>query len=183
MSDSYGEFDQDGPNPADLLSASIYSELRVLAVNHLRHEPTGQTLQATALVHEAYLRLNASYYAKDVSKRQFFAAAALAMRRILIDNARRKKSLKRGDDWQRIAMEEAFARSSSANVSDIQALTEVLEEFAVLHPRQAELVNLRYFTGRTEVEAAEILGISRETASRDWRYARAWLLNRLDAFE
>jgi RNA polymerase sigma factor (TIGR02999 family) len=142
----------------------------------LRKESPGQTLQATALVHEAYLRLVGSENQNWTSRGHFFAAAAEAMRRILIDNARRKKSLKRGGGRQRIDLDEAVvANDDKTSLDDLVALDEALEKLSKKDKAKADLVKLRYFAGLTSEQAAEVLGISPSTADRYWAYARSWL--------
>jgi len=168
---------------SDLLPL-VYQELRRLAAQRLAREQPGQTLQATALVHEAYLRLvgtggGASALRWD-GRAHFFAAAAEAMRRILIDNARRKKRVKHGGDRDRQdldALEPADLAEISTGVAgdDLLALDEALERFAKIDPAKAELVKLRYFAGLTLEEAGRMLGISPATADRHWAFARAWL--------
>jgi RNA polymerase sigma factor (TIGR02999 family) len=156
----------------------VYDELRRLAAVQLAREPGGQTLQATALVHEAYVRLAGAGSGKDWDHRgHFFAAAAEAMRRILIDNARRKKRPKHGGDRRRVSREVA-APGPGMSAEELLDLDEALEKFAKEEPAKAELVKLvklRFFAGRTIPEAAEVLGISRATAERHWTYARTWL--------
>ncbi len=157
----------------------LYDELRRLAAQKLANERPGQTLQATALVHEAYLRLVDAEKTQQWSSRgHFFAAAAEAMRRILVDNARRKQSVKHGGDWARIEVEdvESVAGPKSDN---LLALDEALTKLAAEEPAKADLVNLRYFAGLSLEEAADVLGISRTTASRHWTYARVWLFSEL----
>jgi RNA polymerase sigma factor (TIGR02999 family) len=161
------------PAAARELLPLVYEELRKLAAQRLTEERPGQTLQATALVHEAYLRL------VDTDNRQqwngrghFFAAAAEAMRRILIDHARRRKAQKRGHGWQR---QEADAVAAPEPDDDLLALDEALRKLAAIEPAKAKLVELRYFAGLTSEQAAEVLGISPTTADRHWAYARAWL--------
>ncbi len=150
----------------------VYDELRRLAAAQLAHEKPGQTLDATALVHEAYLRLVGDQQFEN--RRHFFAAAAEAMRRILVENARRKHSLKRGGDRQRVDLDiEQLSMSSEASRS--LALDEALDRLEARDPPKAQLVKLRYFAGMTIEEAAETLGISVTTANRWWTYARAWL--------
>jgi len=172
--------EQGDPLAASQLLPLVYDELRQLAAQKLAHEPPGQTLQPTALVHEAYLRLMAS---RDASapgaqhwdnRGHFFAAAAEAMRRILIDQARRKQSLKQGGGLQRQPLEhvEIAAPEPSA---DLLALDEALARFEKVDPLKARLVKLRYFAGLTIPQAAKALGISSTTADRYWAYARAWL--------
>jgi RNA polymerase sigma factor (TIGR02999 family) len=167
--------EQGDPHAAELLLPLVYDELRKLAAQQLAAENPGQTLQATALVHEAYLRL------VDVEKAQhwnsrghFFAAAAEAMRRILIGNARRKHALKRGGQAKRVDLDaiELVDRPAS---DKLLALEDALIRLADKDPVKGELVKLRYFAGLTTQEAAAVLGISTATADRYWAYARAWL--------
>jgi RNA polymerase sigma factor (TIGR02999 family) len=154
----------------------VYEELRKLAAQKLRQENAGQTLQATALVHEAYLRLvDVERPPQWNGRGHFFAAAAEAMRRILVENARRKRNLKAGGDRQRVELAEAeLAIPGGANL-DLLALDEALEKLRLRDSRQADLVNLRFFAGLTNDEAAAVLGISPSTADSDWAYARCWL--------
>jgi RNA polymerase sigma factor (TIGR02999 family) len=161
----------------------VYGELRRLAAQRLAQEKPGQTLQATALVHEAYLRLvvPASASSGDETskahwhnRRHFFAAAAEAMRRILVENARRKRRQKRGGAWQRIALDEEVLAAPERD-ERLLALDEALERFAALEQEKAELLKLRFFAGMSLDTAAALLGISPSTADRWWAYARAWL--------
>jgi RNA polymerase sigma factor (TIGR02999 family) len=146
----------------------------------MRQENPGQTLQATALVHEAYLRLVDVEKAQQWNSRgHFFGAAAEAMRRILVENARRKGRQKRGGDWQRHDIQLIEATPDNAD-SDILAIDEALTQLTRDHPEHAELVRLRYFAGLTVDEAAVVLGVSSATADRRWRYARAWLARRVN---
>ncbi len=157
----------------------VYDELRSLAAAKLSQEQPGQTLQATALVHEAYLRLLGSN--GDVqwdNRAHFFGAAAEAIRRILVEQARRKSRQKHGGGFQRHDCELAGLADSAPSV-DVFALDEALNDFAVIEPIKCELVKLRYFSGLTLDEAANTLGISSATADRYWKYARAWLAKRL----
>jgi len=158
---------------ADRLLPLVYEELRRLAARKMAHEVPGQTLQPTALVHEAWLRLTGNADRKWNDRTHFFAAAAEAMRRILVDNARRKRTQRHGGGQQRVELEDADA----AIVGDDQllAVNEALDKFAALDPQKAELVKLRYFVGLTIEQAAEVLGISERTAKRYWTFARAWL--------
>ena len=157
----------------------VYDELRQLAARRLAQERPGQTLDATGLVHEAYLRLVDDDQARQWNSRgHFFAAAAEAMRRILIEQARRKGRLKRGGGRRRL--EVAAHEPAVAGLDfDVLAVDEALSELAREHPEKAELVKLRYFAGLTLPEAASALGFSAATADRHWRYARAWLARRL----
>ena len=163
---------------ADRLLPLVYDQLRLLAKQKLRHEPSGQTLQGTALVHEAYVKLvgGNGHQQHWQNRRHFFAAAAEAMRRILVDSARRKSSLKRGGDRDRLPLEDVAERTQVAQ-DDVLAIHEALDRFAIEEPDKAELVKLRYFAGLTLPEIAELMGISRATASRHWTYAKAWLFD------
>jgi RNA polymerase sigma factor (TIGR02999 family) len=166
--------EQGDPRAAEQLLPLVYEELRKLAAQKLAQEKPGQTLQATALVHEAYLRL------VDVEKAQhwnsrghFFAAAAESMRRILVEHARHKKSAKGGGKLQRIELHEHLVAPSEE--VDLIALDEALDKLAKLDVRKAELVKLRFFAGLTLREAADALGIAESTADADWAYAKSWL--------
>lgn len=169
-------------NAANELLPLIYDQLRALASKKMHHEPAGQTLQGTALVHEAYIKLvggNGQANGQQwQNRRHFFAAASEAMRRILVDNARRKRSAKHGGDRERVLLEDVAARRG-ASQDDVLAISEALEKFALEEPEKAELVKLRYFGGLTLPEIAEVLGISRATASRHWAYAKAWLFDEI----
>jgi len=159
---------------ADKLLPLVYEELRILAAQKMAQEKPGQTLQATALVHEAYIRLVGSEAQDWKGRRHFFKAAAEAMRRILVENARRKKSRKRGGDRQRIELTEAnLAIESPSNA--LLALDEALNRLSAEEPSIADLVKLRYFGGLTIDQVAKIQGISRRTAVDHWAYARSWL--------
>jgi RNA polymerase sigma factor (TIGR02999 family) len=165
--------DQGDPRVAEQLLPLVYEELRKLAAQKLAQEKPGQTLQATALVHEAYLRL----VVHDDSRRwndrgHFFAAAAQAMRRILVENARRKRAKKRGDGLARQPLDELAA---SGPDEELLALDEALKKLTESDPTKARLVELRYFAGLTGEQAAKVLGISTATADRHWAYAKAWL--------
>jgi RNA polymerase sigma factor (TIGR02999 family) len=164
---------------ADRLLPLVYEELRRLAAARLAREWPGHTLQATALVHEAYLRLvDAGTEPAWENRRHFFAAAAEAMRRILIDHARRKQRTKRGGGRRRVDLE-SLDVVAAAPGEDLLALDEALRCLAREAPRKAELVQLRFFAGLSVEEAASCLGISRATADRYWAYARAWLYDHL----
>src|SRR5262249_6688423 len=163
------------PHAAEQLLPLVYDELRKLAAQQLAREQPGQTLQATALVHEAYLRLVDTEKAPHWdSRRHFFGAAAEAMRRILIDNARRKRTEKHGGARQRIDLDDVEAVADTHS-PDLLALDEALTRLAAEDPVKAQLVTLRYFAGLSVQEAADALGISRATADRWWSYARTWL--------
>lgn len=169
------EIEAGDPNAADRLLPLVYDELRELAARRLARERSGQTLDATALVHEAYLRLAGQAEVTDWKSRgHFVAAAAKAMRRILVDNARRKGAKKRGGFMERSPLEDVAAPEPD---DELIALDEGLKALAVSDPVKARLVELRYFAGLTGDEAAEVLGISPATADRHWAFARAWLRN------
>lgn len=159
---------------ADQLLPLVYEELRRLAAHKMANEKPGQTLQATALVHEAWLRLVGNQNQKWNGRAHFFGAAAEAMRRILIENARRKGAQRHGGGQQRVDIEEIDV-ASPAKDDQLLAINEALDKFAAIDPVKAELVKLRYFIGMTIPEAADILGVSEPTAKRHWAYARAWL--------
>jgi len=163
------------PNAADQLLPLVYDELRKLATARLANEKPGQTLQATALVHEAYVRLVDNDDTSEWENRgHFFAAAAEAMRRILVEQARAKKSLKRGGDHQRVDLTVNHPGTED-EVLDMIALDDVLKKLESVRPRQAEIVKLRFFAGLSVDQAAAAVGISPTTADTDWAYARAWL--------
>lgn len=164
------------PAAAPMLLPLVYDELRKLATQRLAQERPGQTLQATALVHEAYLRLVDAARAPHFDGRgHFFAAAAEAIRRILIDNARRKNSLKAGGNRKRVDLEQVEPSIEPASPVDVLALEDALVKLEARDPRKAQLVKLRFFAGLTNEHAAEVLGISASTADNNWAYARAWL--------
>jgi RNA polymerase sigma factor (TIGR02999 family) len=157
----------------------VYDQLRKLAAQKLAQEKPGQTLQATALVHEAYLRLVDTAKAQHWNSRgHFFAAAAEAMRRILVDNARRKQCKKRGGDRARLALDQ-FAAATSERLDDVLDIDAALTGLANADPQAAELVKLRYFAGLSIPQAATALGVSPRSADALWAYARAWLLRAL----
>ena len=167
------------PHAAAQLLPLVYDELRQLAAQRLAQEKPRQTLQATALVHEAYLRLVDVDQAQAWNSRgHFFAAAAEAMRRILIESARRKRGPERGGDFTRHDLD-PDQPSPPGPSPRLLALDEALDRLAAIEPRAAEVVKLRYFAGLTVAEAAAALGISPRTADADWAYARAWLVTAL----
>ena len=159
---------------AEQLLPLVYEELRRLAAAKMASENPGQTLQATALVHEAWLRLAGDANRKWNDRTHFFAAAAEAMRRILVENARRKRAQRHGGGQQRLELLD-LAAASPPNADQLLAVNDALDKFAALDPQTAELVKLRYFVGMTIEETAEALGISKATVKRHWDYARAWL--------
>jgi RNA polymerase sigma factor (TIGR02999 family) len=163
------------PHAAGRLLPLVYDELRKLAAQRLALEKPGQTLQATALVHEAYLRLVGNEHTQDWNSRgHFFAAAAEAMRRILIDQARHKQSQRQGGGRKRRALDHVEIAAPEPSL-DVSAVNDALERFEKVDALKASLVKLRYFAGLTIPQAAEALGISSTTADRYWAYARAWL--------
>lgn len=159
---------------AEELLPIVYDELRRLAAHKMAHEAPGHTLQPTALVHEAWLRLVGNEDARWDNRAHFFGAAAEAMRRILIDEARRKHALRHGGGQQRVDLDQVDI-ASAAEDDQLLAVHEALDRLAAQDHLKAELVKLRYFAGMTIHEAAEVLGISEPTAKRYWAYARAWL--------
>jgi len=173
--------EQGDPHAAEQLLPLVYDELRQLAAQRLAQEKSGQTLQATALVHEAYLRLVDVEQAQRWNSRgHFFAAAAEAMRRILIGNARQKHALKRGGQAQRVDLDAIELADQPAD-DKLLAMEDALVRLTDKDPVKAELVKLRYFAGLTNQEAAGMLGISTATAERYWAYARAWLQQEITA--
>jgi RNA polymerase sigma factor (TIGR02999 family) len=165
--------DSGDPSATSQLLPLVYEELRRLAIARMSEEKPGQTLQATALVHEAYLRLVGDPEQHWNGRAHFFGAAAEAMRRILVESARRKKSKKRGGDRARVPLEEGDVIASDND--DLLALDEALARFESQDPLAAKIVNLRYFAGLTMQQVAETLGISLRTAERNWTYAKSWL--------
>ena len=168
------------PKAAEELLPLVYSELRRLAAHKMASEAPGQTLQPTALVHEAWLRLTNDDQRKWNDRTHFFAAAAEAMRLILVDNARRKRTQRHGGGQQRVEMPE-IASAVVENEDKLLEVNEALEKFAALDPQKAQLVKLRYFVGMTLEQAAEALRISERTAKRYWAFARAWLHEEIKA--
>ncbi len=166
---------------ADLLPL-VYDELRRLAASRMAREQAGQTLQATALVHEVWLRLGGDHQPAWANRAHFFAAAAEGMRRILIDKARQKRAVRHGGGLARVDADATGFDLAAPTVDDADLLliNEALDGFAAHDARRAELVKLKYFTGLTLEEAAEVLGVSVRTAKRDWAYARAWLFNEVN---
>jgi RNA polymerase sigma factor (TIGR02999 family) len=163
---------------ADELIERVYDELRRLAGAYLKQEPTGITLQPTALVHEAFLKLIDQQHVDWKGRTHFLAVGAQAMRRILVDHARRRKRIKRGAGRQRVALDEQLTLSPQRD-ADLLAVDEALAELAEIDPRQAEIVELRFFGGLTAAEVAEHLGVSKGTVDREWRMVRAWLRKQL----
>lgn len=176
------ELGTEGCRNADRLVPALYGELRALAGKLLQEERRGHTLEPTALVHEAYLRLAG---AKDLgceSREQFLAWAARVMRQVLVSHARARKRQKRGGGAQRVPLDEVLVRFEES-ASDLESLDEALDDLARLDPRKSRMVELRFFGGLTNEEVATVLGISRATVERDWRFVRAWLRARLGGGE
>lgn len=170
-----GQIEGGDPAAAEQLLPLVYAELRKLAAARMANESPDHTLQATALVHEAYLRLVGADTAPHWNSRgHFFAAAAEAMRRILIDSARRRTSQKHGGQAERVNLDEACSMIAAPS-DELLALDEALARLAQEDPTKAELVKLRYFAGLSVEEAAGVIGVSRATADRYWSYAKAWL--------
>jgi RNA polymerase sigma factor (TIGR02999 family) len=170
--------EQGDPKAAEELLPLVYTELRRLAVHKMAQIPPGQTLQPTALVHEAYLRLVGQTSQQWQGRAHFFAAAAEAMRRILIDNVRRKRAIRHGGNQQRLDVDEVQIAVELKD-DELLAVDEALDQFSKRDPQKAELVKLRYFIGLTLEEAADTLGLSHSMAKRHWTYARAWLLREI----
>ena len=174
---------RDGKHRAtDKLLSAVYDELRRLAAGKLSHERPGQTLQATALVHEAYMRLLGGEALHFENSAHFFGAAAEAMRRILVESARRKARLKRGGKFRRRELDDADVITNS-DPTDLIALDDALNKLAHEDEVKAELVKLRYFAGLTVEQAGQVLGISRATADRYWTFARTWLYKEISGFD
>jgi len=163
------------PKAAEELLPLVYEELRTLATRRMAQEVSGHTLQPTALVHEAWLRLGGGKEARFENRAHFFGAAAEAMRRILIERARRRQAAKRGSGVAPLDVDEIEIPSPAVDDDSLLAVNEALEKFSTLDPRKAELVKLRYFVGLNFEETAETLGITVPTAKQWWAYARAWL--------
>ena len=169
---------QGDPTASEELLPLVYDELRRLAAHRMANEAAGHTLQPTALVHEAWLRLVGDENKKWDGRAHFFAAAAEAMRRILIDRARRKRAVRHGGDQQRMDIQEVDL-ATPADDDQLLAVSEALDKLAIEHKVEAELVKLRYFVGMTNDEAADVLGISPRTAKYYWTHARAWLFREI----
>jgi RNA polymerase sigma factor (TIGR02999 family) len=168
------------PRAADELLPLVYEELRRIAAHKMAGEAPGHTLQPTALVHEAWLRLAGDQPLRFEGRAHFFAAAAEAMRRILVEAARRKRSLKRGGSAERVELDESVVVQQVPS-EELLAVDEALDLLAAAHPTAASLVKLRYFAGMTMDEAADALGVPLRSAGRLWAYARAWLRRKIQA--
>ncbi len=162
----------------EVLIALIYDELHQMARQHLRNERSNHTLQPTALVHEAYLRIFNGEPMEIVNRRHFFGIAAVQMRRILIDHARRKAALKRSAEQNHLTLNDLTSRRE-LSPEELLTLDEALTRLKEIHPRPAAIVELRYFLGLTETETAEVVDVSLSTMKREWGFARAWLLREL----
>lgn len=173
---------QDDPPAAEKLLPLVYRELRALAAHKLSMQPPGQTLQATALVHEAYLKLVGNEQARWSNHKHFFAAAAEAMRHILIDRARRRARTKHGQNAEMVALDQ-IEMADPVQEDILLLLNDALEEFKGVSPERAEIVNLRFFAGLSEPEIAEILDISERSVQRHWAYSKAWLFERIEKMQ
>jgi RNA polymerase sigma factor (TIGR02999 family) len=171
---------QGDPRAADELLPLVYDELRRLAAQRMAHEAPGQTLQATALVHEAWLRLGGDDQPSWQNRAHFFAAAAEAMRRILIDNARRKNYLRHGGGAERVNLD-GLDLAASVDDEQLLALNEALDHLATHDATKAQVVKLRFFAGLTNEQVARVLGVSEPTVKRHWAYARAWLFREMNS--
>jgi RNA polymerase sigma factor (TIGR02999 family) len=178
-----GDADRGSSKAADELLELVYSELRKRAEYFLSQESPGQTLQATALVHEAWLKLGGEQEQPWNGRTHFLAAATKAMRRILIDRARSKASVKHGGGKKPLNLEDVDVASADTDSETLLAINEALEKFALEEPQKAKLVELRYFVGMSIPEAAKALGVGEATAKRHWVYARAWLYEELKTHE
>jgi RNA polymerase sigma factor (TIGR02999 family) len=167
-----------GPKTADQLVETVYGELRRLAANKLAREAPGQTLQATALVHEAWLRLIGDERRRFEDRTHFLAAAAEAMRRILIDRARRRRAVRHGGDYERVHMPDEMLAGHDDD-DQLLALNEALDKLEIKFPTQAQVVKLRYFAGLTNEEIAELIGVSLSTVKNYWVFSKAWLFREI----
>ena len=170
--------EQGDPTAAEKLLDLLYDELRRLATSKMAREAPGQTLQPTALVHEAWLRLVGSENPRFENRAHFFSAAAEAMRRILIDRARRKLTMRHGGNCERVDLDEQDLAAPAPD-EQLLAVNEVLDNLARIHPVQAEVVKLRYFAGMTNEETARVLGVSVATVKNYWTFARTWIFNEI----
>lgn len=168
------------PDALERLMPLVFDELRQIARSHFRRESAGHTLQPTALVNEVYLRLLGQRQVQWDNRSQFFSFAALLMRRILVDHAKGRKAAKRGGGIKNLPLEEALAVPAGKGSLDYVALDHALDELARYDPRQARIVELRYFVGLTQEEVAEVLDVSLTTIKRDWRMARLWLYQQME---
>ena len=167
---------------ADELLPLVYEELRKLAAHKMSLQPPGQTLQATALVHEAYLRLLGNEEERWENRRHFFSTAAEAMRHVLIDRARRRLRMRHGEQAEKVPLD-GIEIAAPAREEIVLQLDEALEKLAQISPEQAEIVKLRFFAGFTEPEIADVLNLSERSVQRQWSYAKAWLFERIEAMK
>lgn len=175
---------QEGDQTAlDRLTPLVYNELRRIAHRYVRRERNGHTLETTALVNEAYVRLAGSKNVAWENRSHFFAATAQVMRHVLIDHARRRLYAKRGGDVQHVPLNDAESQMTEQRADELIALNEALQELAALDPRKARVVEMRYFGGLSLEETAETLEVSLMTVRRDWRAAKAWLFRRMKGFQ
>jgi RNA polymerase sigma factor (TIGR02999 family) len=172
------EWSDGDPEALERLMPLVFEDLRQLARKQFRRESDGHTLQPTALVHEVYMRLSGQRKVEWENRAQFFAFAAMLMRRILVDHAKARRAAKRGGQARPLPLDEAFAVPGGGDV-DVLALDEALTDLARIDPRQARIVELRYFVGLTQDEAAEVLSVSTTTVKREWRSARLWLYSQV----
>ena len=172
------EWSQGDPDALERLMPLVFEDLRQLARKHFRREPEGHTLQPTALVHEVYVRLVGQRKVEWQNRAQFFAFAAMLMRRILVDHAKARRTAKRGGKVQKLPLDETLVAAAGTDV-DLVALDQALTALEAIDPRQARVVELRYFVGLTQEEVADVLDISVSTVKREWNTARLWLLQRL----
>ena len=173
------EWQEGDPTALDRLTPLVYDELRRIAHRYVRRERNGHTLETTALVNEAYVRLAGSKNIAWENRSHFFAATAQVMRHVLIDHARKRQYAKRGGDIQHVPLDDAISQMTSQRADELIVLNEALNELARLDPRKARVVEMRYFAGLSLEETAEALNISLMTVRRDWRAAKAWLFRRM----
>ncbi len=176
------EWGKGNPSALDQLMPLVYSELHKLARWHMQRQNPSHTLETTALIHEAYLRMTGDAGRQWKNRFQFFGLAAKVMRQVLVDHARAKHSAKRGGRWRALPLDEGIA-TCDERLAGLLVLDQTLTSLAKLHPRQSEVVELRFFGGFTVEETAQILKVSPETVTLDWRAARAWLHHELDRGE
>lgn len=165
---------------ADRLMPLVYDEIRAIAGAMMRHERSDHTLDPTALVHEAYVRLADQNRTEWQGRAHFLSVAATVLRRVLVDHARERNAAKRGGGWQRVTLTDADASAATPLDVDVLALDDALTRLAALHERQSRVVTLRFFGGLTSIETAHVLGVARATVADDWTIARAWLSRELD---
>ena len=172
------EWSDGDPEALERLMPLVFEDLRQLARKHFRREPDGHTLQPTALVHEVYVRLAGQRKVEWENRAQFFAFAAMLMRRILVDHAKARRTAKRGGGVRKLPLDEAFAMPGGGDL-DLVLLDQALDDLAAIDPRQARIVELRFFVGLTQEEVAEVMDLSVTTVKREWRSARLWLFRQV----